>query len=73
MWLELLANKSEALQYFKIFKAATKLESERHLKAFMSDHGGEFNSGVFVSFCADLGIKHNSTMAYTPQQNGVVE
>jgi transposase InsO family protein len=64
MWVELLAMK---------IKAAAELESGRRLKAFRTDCGGEFNSGIFVSFCNDHGIKHNTTMPYTPQQNGVVE
>jgi hypothetical protein len=30
------------------------------------DHGGEFNSGVFVAFCSEHGIKHNTTTLYFP-------
>ena len=73
MWLELLAGKDEALACFKRFRAAAELESGRHLKALRTDHGGEFNSGAFVVFCSEHGIKHNTTTPYTPQQNGVVE
>jgi len=73
MWLELMATKDEALLYFKRFKTVVELESGSKLRAFRSDCGGEFNSGVFVTFCQDHGIKHNTTTSYTPQQNGVVE
>jgi hypothetical protein len=73
MWLELLATKDEALRHFKRFKAAAELELGCKLKAFRSDRGGEFNSRAFVEFCQEHGIKHNTTAAYTPQQNGVVE
>jgi len=73
MWLELMATKDKALLQFKRFKAAAELESGCKLKAFRSDRGGEFNSGAFVSFCLEYGIKHNTTTLYTPQQNGVVE
>jgi transposase InsO family protein len=73
MWLELLASKDEALSYFKKIKMAAEVEFGYRLKAFRSDHGGEFNSGAFVVFCNDHGIKHNTTTSYTPQQNGVVE
>jgi len=73
MWLEVLAAKSEALECFKRFRAAAELESGCRLKAFRTDRGGEFNSGAFVVFCSDHGIKHNTTTPYTPQQNGVVE
>jgi len=73
MWVELLGVKSEALACFKKFRAATELESGRRLKALRTDRGGEFNSGAFVVFCSENGIKHNTTTPYTPQQNGVVE
>lgn len=73
MWLELLASKEEALAYFKKFKAAAELESGLHLKAFRTDHGGEFNSGAFMVFCNEHGIKHDTTTPYSPQQNRVVE
>jgi len=73
MWIELLASKSEALQYFKKIKAAAEVESGHHLKAFRTDRGGEFNSGAFISFCDESSIKHNTTTPYSPQQNGVVE
>ena len=73
MWLELQATKDEAFVCFKKIKAAAEMESGRRLKAFRTDCGGEFNSGVFVTFCNDNGIKHNRTTPYTPQQNGVVE
>lgn len=73
MWLELLARKDEALACFKKFRAVAELELGRRLKALRTDRGGEFNSGAFVVFCSEHGIKHNTTTPYTPQQNGVVE
>jgi transposase InsO family protein len=73
MWLELLTTKDEALEHFKRFRAAVEVESGRRLKAIRTDRGGEFNSGAFVVFCSEHGIKHNTTTPYTPQQNGVVE
>jgi transposase InsO family protein len=73
MWLELLASKDEAFVHFKKIKAATEVESGCRLKSFRTDRGGEFNSGIFVTFCNEHGIRHNTTTPYTPQQNGVVE
>lgn len=64
MWLELLASNDEAFQYFKKIKAAD-VESGRHLKAFRSDHSGDFNSGVFVAYCNEHGIKHNTSAPYS--------
>lgn len=63
----------EALEHFKKIKVAAEVESGHRLKAFRTDRGGEFNSGAFMVFCNDHGIKHNTTTTYSPQQNGVVE
>ena len=43
------------------------------LKVLRSDNGGEYLSNDFKEFLADHGIKHELTVAYTPQQNGVAE
>ena len=43
------------------------------LQALRSDNGGEYLSNDFRSFLADNGIRHQLTVAYTPQQNGVAE
>lgn len=66
MWLELLSTKDEALVYFKKVVAVAKVESGHRLKAFRTDCGGEFNSGAFVTFYSDHGMKHNTTTPYTP-------
>lgn len=66
MWLELLASKDEALQYFKKIKIAAEVELGHRIKAFRTDRGGEFNSSVFVAFCSEHGIKHNTTTLYFP-------
>jgi hypothetical protein len=73
MWLELLATKDEAFMAFKKVKAAVEVESGHRLKAFRTDHGGEFNSGSFMVYCVEHGIKRNTTASFTPQQNGVIE
>jgi hypothetical protein len=73
MWLELIKSKDEAFTSFKKIKAAAESESGKRLKAFRTDRGGEFNSGVFTVYCNEHGIKHNTTAPWTPQQNGVVE
>lgn len=61
------------MEYIKKVKNEAETESGRQLKAFRSDRGGEFNSGAFVVFCRDHGIKHYTTTPYSPQHNGVVE
>eukprot|EP00171_Calliarthron_tuberculosum_P003742 IDg3742t1 len=43
------------------------------LKTLRSDNGGEYLSNDFKSFLESHGIKHELTVPYTPQQNGVAE
>jgi len=66
MWLELLATKDEALSSFKKIKVGAEVESGHRLKAFRTDRGGEFNSGMFVAYCNEQGIKRNTTTPYSP-------
>ncbi|CAL2251278.1 unnamed protein product [Prunus armeniaca] len=72
-WVYFLRNKSEAFNCFKKFKSMTELQSGHKVKCLRSDRGGEFLSSEFIKFCEDHGIQRQLTMAYTPQQNGVVE
>uniref|UniRef100_A0ACD6A2Q2 Uncharacterized protein n=1 Tax=Avena sativa TaxID=4498 RepID=A0ACD6A2Q2_AVESA len=73
MWLEALRSKDEALKFFKKIRALAENEFGLKLKAFRSNRGGEFNSGLFTDFCSEVGIKRYTTAPYSPQQNGVVE
>ncbi|MCO5594752.1 hypothetical protein L7F22_048785 [Adiantum nelumboides] len=47
----------------------------RHVAKYTlrTDRGGEYMSGAFKDFLGKKGIKHQCTMPYTPQQNGVAE
>lgn len=48
-------------------------ESEKNVKVFRTDRGGEFGSNEFKEYCEGAGIERHYTTPYTPQQNGVVE
>lgn len=72
-WVYFLAEKSEALNYFKCFKNLVEKETGVSVKCLRTDRGGEFNSNEFNDFCKYSGIKRQLTTAYTPQQNGVAE
>ncbi|MCO5556563.1 hypothetical protein L7F22_010113 [Adiantum nelumboides] len=43
------------------------------VQTLRTDRGGEYMSGAFKDFLGKKGIKHQCTMPYTPQQNGVAE
>lgn len=69
----MLVEKSEAFDCFKIFKKKVEIESGKQVKALRTDRGGEFTSDLFNTFCREDGIQKQSTIAFTPQQNGVAE
>ncbi|CAL9003955.1 unnamed protein product [Prunus brigantina] len=50
-----------------------ELQSGFKVKCVRSDKGGEFTSSEFDRLCEEAGIQRQFSMAYTPQQNGVVE
>ena len=43
------------------------------LKKIKSDNGKEFDNTNIEAYCDEVGIKHEVSTTYTPQQNGVVE
>lgn len=56
-WVYFLQEKSEAFVAFKNFTALVEKASGRTIKTLRIDHGGEFNSQEFVSFCEMHRIK----------------
>ncbi|CAL2236277.1 unnamed protein product [Prunus armeniaca] len=72
-WVYFLRNKSNTFECFKKFKAMTELQSGHKVKSLRSDRGGEFMSNEFLAYCSEAGIQRQLTVAYSPQQNGVVE
>ena len=72
-WVYLLKEKKEVFKYFKIWKAMAERQSNRKLKCFRTDRGGEYLSNEFKRFLEEDGVFHQVTMAGTPQQNGVAE
>ncbi|KAM1099314.1 hypothetical protein TB2_005809 [Malus domestica] len=73
IWVYFLRYKSDAFSCFKKFKAMAELQSGFKIKTLRSDRGGEFKSAEFDQFCEKEGLQRQFTLAYTPQQNGVVE
>ena len=43
------------------------------IRTVRSDQGGEYTTNEFEAFCTQQGIRHQTTLAYTPQLNGVAE
>lgn len=72
-WVYLLKEKSEAFNYFKLFKRKVEIETGKNIKCLRTDRGGEYTSNEFSDFCKEEGIRRQLTTAYTPQQNGIAE
>ena len=70
-YVYLLSTKDEALYYFKIYKAEVENQLEKKIKRVWSDHGGEYFSSEFDSFCVEHGIIRERTLPYSPQSNGL--
>ena len=75
-WVDFLKEKSETFDVFK--KLCKKLKNEKDVNIgkiirTKSDHGKEFENGIFVEYCDKHGITHEFFAPKTPQQNGVVE
>lgn len=68
-----MSHKFKVFTWFRELKALLENQVECKFKTLWSDRGGEYWSRELMQFLKDNGIKHQLTMPYMPQQNGVVE
>ena len=68
-----IKQKSEVFEIFKEFKASASNECGRNTGALRTDNGGEYVSREFDAYLKSKGIRHELTIAHTPEQNGVAE
>ena len=73
--------------FVQVYLLKSKSEAERNLMDYIrelkangyscsrirTDCGGEFSSKVFQNYCRQKGIRLESSLPHTPQQNGVSE
>ena len=69
----MLKEKSQVFATFKNFYLWITNETQLNIGTLRSDNGGEYTSKDFERYLQDNGIKHQTTVPYSPQQNGVVE
>lgn len=69
----MLKSKAEVLSKFQDFKMLAENQTGKRIKRLRSDNGTEFCNEEMKSFLRRNGIIHQTTVAYTPQQNGVAE
>ena len=72
-WVYLLKNKSDAFQTFKNFHKWIENDAQSHIGSIRTDNGKEYTSNEFEHYLRQHGIKHQTTVPYNPQQNGVAE
>ncbi|GBL96556.1 Retrovirus-related Pol polyprotein from transposon TNT 1-94 [Araneus ventricosus] len=68
-----LKTKSDVFNTVGRFQQCAERFLDRKIKFIHTDNGLEFINEQFHNFCDELGIKHERTNTYTPQQNGVSE
>ncbi|GJY66167.1 zinc finger, CCHC-type containing protein [Tanacetum coccineum] len=69
-YVYLLHAKDDALDKFRIYKTEVELQQNDLIKTLRTDRGSEYYDPIFFQ---SVGIIHETTTPYTPQQNGVVE
>ncbi|GJT04459.1 zinc finger, CCHC-type containing protein [Tanacetum coccineum] len=69
-YVYLLHAKDEALDKFRIYKTEVELQQNDLIKTLCTDRGGEYYDLLFFQ---SVGIIHETTAPYTPQQNGVAK
>ena len=72
-WVFLIFNKSKVTSTFWNFYHTVKTQFNAKIAILCSDNGCEFQNHTLNEFLSSKGIVHQSSYAYTPQQNGVAE
>jgi transposase InsO family protein len=72
-WVFFLHDKSEVASIFKKFAKKAQNEFYNKIKKKRSDNGKEFDNTNIHEYRDEIGIKHEVSATYTPQQNGVVD
>ena len=72
-WVYTMKHKSETFQKFKEWKAMVEKTTGLKIKRLRTDNGGEYTSNEFEEYLKAEGMQHKTTIAKTPEQNGVAE
>ena len=68
-----MKTRAELFSIFQKFHAEIRTQFNTSIRILRSDNTKEYFSMSFSSFMSSHGILHQSSCAYTPQHNGVVE
>uniref|UniRef100_A0A1Y1L7N3 Integrase catalytic domain-containing protein n=1 Tax=Photinus pyralis TaxID=7054 RepID=A0A1Y1L7N3_PHOPY len=68
-----LKSKDEVYEHFKTFKNLVENQTERKIKTFRTDNGGEYCGKNMYELIKSSGIVHQTSCSFTPMQNGRAE
>lgn len=66
LWVYFLKTKDEVFQHIQEFHAMVEREIGKKLKCLRTDNGGEYTSNAFEAYCANRGIRNETTIHDTP-------
>ena len=72
-WLFLMKNRAKLFSIFQKFYTEIQTQFNISIRVLRSDNVREYFYAPFTSFMSQHEILHQSSCAYTPQQNGVAE
>ncbi|GJW03890.1 integrase, catalytic region, zinc finger, CCHC-type containing protein [Tanacetum coccineum] len=72
-WVEFLASKDEAPDFIIKFLKMLQVRLNATVRNIRTDNGTEFVNQTLREYYEQVGISHETSVARTPQQNGVVE
>ena len=72
-WLFLMKTRAELFSIFQKFHTKIRTQFNTSIHILRSDNAKEYLSASVCSLMSSHGILHQSSCAYTPQQNGVAE
>jgi len=58
---------------FQEFKELAETQTGKRIKAVRTDNGKKYVNQAMKEFMKTNGIRHQTTVAYTPEQNGMAE
>lgn len=73
VFIYFLKTKDQVFDRFVEFKALVENQTGEKIKILRSDNGGEYVSERLNKLLMGHGIRHQTSTAHTPQQNGVAE
>jgi transposase InsO family protein len=73
-WVFFMVMKDEAFTHARDLILWLQNEFPKNdMRSIYSDNGTKFKNTQFATFCASLGLEHQFSSPYVPQQNGIVK